>query len=104
MSQPTITAAQVNAELNADLSDSEATELVDYATTVVDQVIGAREVPETIRRRAILSVVGDEWALRQAPNGVRAFAGADGGVVRVSLDTTRKARRILRPWLGLGIG
>lgn len=74
------------------------------ALELVASIVGGREVPNVIIRRAAVEAGADLFWRRQARNGIASFE-ADGAIetVRVGLDPTRAARAVLSPWLGMAI-
>lgn len=85
--------------------DTELLEDLAAAAALLEDHIGDAPVPDLIRDRATLTVAGDLWAARKAPNGisVQQFQGADGGLgnapLRISRDPLAGVGKLLSKWV-----
>lgn len=76
---------------------------LDLAIEWVASYIGEAEVPASVIDLSVLNVASEEFHRRSAPNGVAQFASMDGAPVRVALDPSNHARRLLERYVGFAV-
>ncbi|MFD6092416.1 hypothetical protein ACFWGN_09885 [Oerskovia sp. NPDC060338] len=88
----------------ADVDLEYADGCAEAAMALVDNFISIGSVPESVLRRSYLVVAAEMFEQRNAPSGIRQFAGEgyDGGGMRVARDPMTGAYPILRPFLAGG--
>jgi hypothetical protein len=76
---------------------------LDMAIEWVDSYIGTKTVPQSVIDLSVLNIASEEFHRRSAPNGVAQFAAMDGAPVRVALDPSNHARRLLERYVGFAV-
>jgi hypothetical protein len=69
----------------------------------VNSYIGTKTVPQSVIDLSVLNIASEEFHRRSAPNGVAQFAAMDGAPVRVALDPSNHARRLLERYVGFAV-
>lgn len=104
-----LTPATLGGRLNLTTTAEKLDELLEESRAAVVTLVTARaldvtavSIPTATLRRAVLDVAGDIVAAEQAPAGMRSYLDPAGAVVRVGLDTSRRARVTLAAHLIVG--
>jgi hypothetical protein len=99
-----VTALDLQAYVGAPDSDIDyVTDCFNEAHALVDKFVGTATVPLTIMNRAKLECGSELFHRRSAPNGISQFASIDGSAIRISRDPMIGARKVLEPWLPIGV-
>ena len=76
----------------------------EQAAALVNDLIGAATVPDSVKERCVLEAGSELFHRRQAPNGIAQFATPDGASpVRVARDPLVGVYPLVSRFLGLGI-
>lgn len=76
---------------------------LELAKEWVSSYVGSAVVPQATIDLSVLNVASEEFHRRSAPNGVAQFAAMDGAPVRVALDPSNHARRLLERYVGYAV-
>lgn len=96
--------ARVTEYVNAlgDADQASVAAAVPEAVELVTHHIGAAQVPEVIRERAIVEVAAELFYRKMARNGVMEFGGTDLAPFRIRNDPMKAVYPLLRPYLPWG--
>lgn len=101
---PIVTATQLRAYVNApSADDSFLADLVETATDLVQNYVGAADVPDSVLKQSALEVGAKLYQRRNAPMGDYGEAGGYGGTLLAPKDPMVTAYPLLNRFMVKGL-